>query len=311
MAGQDKIHEDEMLVLFKVEDTFDVFNPPGVNDWIPAFNVSGLNQDGTELESEAACGALGAKPKILVNKHFPPKFSFYLTGSGAAGTPPAWGGVMRACGYREDIFVGDRVEYSPISKDYESASMVGYVGDNKHPGKGLRGNISFSVSPSNYLVASVELMGTHIAASDDAGHAIPDCNSGTSALPIGPEHTTLSAFGLTDLDIYSLNIDSGRSPAYEEYISSRSTEIDNREMSGDIEFAAVPLTIKDWDQAFGETGVIDLVHGKTAGQIVQILLPKAAVGKHEYGAQNGYKSSKIPLNILPATVDDDIKIVVR
>lgn len=307
--AQKRISAKEMLLLVKKETTFNVFEAPGVLDWLPCYNID-LVTNSDEITNENDCGRLGSKPKDRVNIHYSLKFAFYLTGSGTPGVPPAYAGLLAACGYREDIFA-DRVEYTPISDDYQSASIIAFMSDNKFPGKGMRGNVSFEKNPKSYDIATVELLGTYIEADEEANHAVPDCSSQIKPVAIGPENTTLSLLGLTELDIYSLNINSGRSPEYMQYMTTTSTEIDTREMSGDIEIAALPISLKNWDESYGETGALTFVNGTVPGYIVEKQLPNVQVGNHSFGTQGDYKSSKIELNILPLVGDDDIKIVVR
>ena len=53
-------------------------------------------------------------------------FELALSGSGAAGTAPMWGRVLRACAFAEVITASSRVDYTPISTALESATMYYY-----------------------------------------------------------------------------------------------------------------------------------------------------------------------------------------
>ena len=61
---------------------------------------------------------------MLANQHVEITFEVELAGSGSAGTAPAWGPIIRACGFSETISASTSVTYAPVSSSFESCHYL-------------------------------------------------------------------------------------------------------------------------------------------------------------------------------------------
>ena len=63
-----------------------------------------------------------------------------LCGSGAAGTAPAWGKLMRMCGMAEVLTASTKADYAPVSAGQESGSFYHFLDGSRHRALGARGS---------------------------------------------------------------------------------------------------------------------------------------------------------------------------
>ena len=89
---------------------------------------------------------LGNSPQIPVANRTLVEFSVELAGSGALGTAPAYGTLLRACGMAEVITASTKVEYNPISAAFESATLYVAVDGVLHKLTGARGTVAIDMS---------------------------------------------------------------------------------------------------------------------------------------------------------------------
>ena len=74
------------------------------------------------------------------------------------GDAPAWGPLLRACGFAEVITAGVRVDYVPISTGFESATIYWYDDGVLHKGLGARGTASLKLSVGEKPVISCKFV---------------------------------------------------------------------------------------------------------------------------------------------------------
>ncbi len=98
-------------------------------------------------------------------------------GSGAAGTAPEIGPLLRACGMGETVVGATSVTYLPISTAHESVTIYYFEGGRKrHILTGCRGTVSVRVEAGGLMIFSFELVG-HVAGPSDQTLPSPTYNS--------------------------------------------------------------------------------------------------------------------------------------
>lgn len=86
------------VVLFKLETTYGVdASPAAATDAIETRNCSLTPLELTKVEQNVDTPMMGHQAELPVNAKVLLSFDVALTGSGAAGTAPAWSKLMRAC----------------------------------------------------------------------------------------------------------------------------------------------------------------------------------------------------------------------
>lgn len=84
-------------------------------------------------------GSLGRAPFIVGTRYSTLPFKTYLKGSGAAGTAPEQGKLLRICGLAQTINAGVSVVYTPRDTGYESATLPINLDGIEHKLGGARG----------------------------------------------------------------------------------------------------------------------------------------------------------------------------
>lgn len=127
-------------LLFKTEVTYGVDPVPtaGANG-VLATNITFAPMEGDEVDRNLEHAYYGASPKIPVGLYSTLTFDVELAPSGAAGTAPAWGPLMRACGVAETVTAATKVEYTPITDAPESAAIYFAIDTVRHVMLGCRG----------------------------------------------------------------------------------------------------------------------------------------------------------------------------
>jgi len=106
------------VLLAKIEVTEDTDPTPVGTD---AVLTTGLNVDiytGNTISRDFDRATLGASEVINTNPHNSLSFDVEMQASSTAGTAPAYGPVLRACGLSETISAGVSVTYAPVSSGF-------------------------------------------------------------------------------------------------------------------------------------------------------------------------------------------------
>jgi hypothetical protein len=111
------------LILAKIESTYATDSTPD-----GTFAILVRNLEITPLESETVSRDLirpylGASDQLLAQTRVSITFEVEMAGSGAAGTAPAYGPLLKACGLSETIVTSTSVTYAPVSSAFSSASI--------------------------------------------------------------------------------------------------------------------------------------------------------------------------------------------
>ena len=112
------------------------------------------------FDREAVRASLGTLQHIYGGSLGACRFDAEIKGSGAAGTAPEIGPLLRACGLGETIVGGTSVTYAPVSTALESVSIYAFeFGRVRHIFTGCRGNVSIRFRVGEACMASFELIG--------------------------------------------------------------------------------------------------------------------------------------------------------
>lgn len=88
------------------------------------------------------------------------RFSVELKGSGAAGTAPEYGPLLRACGLGQTISASTSVTYAPVSTGHESVTLYGFeFGRVRHIFIGCRGNATLRYTVGEPATIEFEFIG--------------------------------------------------------------------------------------------------------------------------------------------------------
>jgi hypothetical protein len=211
-------------------------------------------------------------------------------GSGTAGTAPAIGKLMKACGMGETLVAVTSATYAPISTAFPSVTIALYKDGLKKQIRGARGTFKFSTKVGEPMMVEFTFEGVYDGVSDVA---------------------ILTGTGIeTTIPVPFLNVASFTAVGYASKISHIAIDLGNKlEMRSDIAkaegFIACLITDRDpkgsmdpeeelvaTDDRYlkwkaGTSGTIVLPVGATAGNICTITAPKAMYTKLAEGDRGG------------------------
>ncbi|MGH7260868.1 MAG: hypothetical protein ACREI9_09325 [Nitrospiraceae bacterium] len=222
-------------------------------------------------------------------------FKVELKGSGAAGTAPALGKLLKACGFGETVVGGASVTYAPISISIPSLTMALYMGpDGAGNGKryqirGARGTCKYVGKDGDPGVFEFTFSGVHDGATDQA------LLTGTGLETVLPPALLTAAFTIAAFaaKVQGLSFDVGNRVAMRSDINKAegffSALITGRDMKGSVDPEEELATAHDfWTRwKAGTTGVLTWKHGATAGNICTFSAPVCQYVKGAIGDRDG------------------------
>lgn len=301
----------KLAILAGVETTYGTAAALTAANALVGTNVSFTPLEADEVSRDLYLPYLGNQGIILAGKHARLEFDIEIAGAGAAGTAPLYGAALRICGFSETIAASTDVTYSIVEDNVESGTIHFEMDGVRHVLLGARGNVQLTFAPKgipHYRFSITGLLGTitdaPLTQTSLAGWMTPlECSSA---------NTTMTLHGWASV-AENLTIDLGNNVVPRFLIGSESVIISDRRTTGQAVLEATTLAEINWFQrALDRTrGALAMVHGTSAGNIVEINAPAVEIGKISQGQTDGILNYQIPLSLCPVTGRDELEIVVR
>lgn len=307
----------KQVVLAKIETTYGTDSVPTVA--LNAILLTDLTI--TPLQSEYVDrdlirGFLGSSEQLPSAVRSQISFSVELAGSGAAGTAPKWGPLLRACGFAESINAGTSVQYDPISgPTFPSLTIYAFRDGMRHIMTGARGTVSFTLNNQERPVMQFTFTGLYTAPTDTAP-GTPVYTGFQTPRPFNNQNS--SGFALQSYSnalLSSISIDVGNDTPYRSFIGSggESILLTNRQVTAQITIESTSQAEKDyWTNVRNAVvGNFAIIHGTTAGNTVEITAPAAQVIEPQYGDIDGISTTQFGARLTPLNGNDEIRIISR
>lgn len=309
------------VILAKIESTYGTdASPTGSANAILVRNLDVTPLDAEIVSRDLVRPYFGNYDQLIAAQKVGVSFEVELQGSGTAGTAPAYGPLLRACGLSETISAGTKVEYSPVSASFESATIYVQVqqdttGDSPlHKITGCRGNVEFTLNAKSIPVARFTFTGLYNDVVDAS--AISATYTGfKTPLAVNEANTpTFSFFGYAAVaSSFSLNLNN--EVVYRNLINQQTVMLTDRKAAGSVVFDAPTIATKDFFSiAMGTTlGNMQIVHGTSAGSIVEFgATATVDIANPSYGEADGIVQLSIPYVLVPTSAgNDEFKLTVR
>ncbi|RCW77816.1 phage tail tube protein [Paracoccus lutimaris] len=301
----------KLAILCGVEATYATAAAITAANAVIGTNVSFTPLEAEEVNRDLYLPYLGNQGIILAGKHARLEFDVEVAGAGAAGTAPLYGDLLRICGFAETVTAGTDTTYTIVEDDVDSGTIHFEMDGVRHVLLGALGNMQLTFAPKgipHYRFILTGLLGTIT----DAALTQTSLAGWTTPLECSSANTTLSLHGWASV-AENLTIDLGNTVTPRFQIGSESVIISDRRTTGQAVVEATNLATINWFQrALARTrGALELVHGVTAGNIVEINGPAIEIGKISQGQTDGILNYQLPLSFCPATGRDELSIVVR
>lgn len=265
---------------------------------------------------------MGGSEQLTGSAYVDLQFTVELQSSGTAGVAPAWGPLVRSCGMTETISTAARVEYSPRSSGFESASMYYYDDGLLHKVVGVRGSWSLTATVSGRPVLQFQMLGLDAGVSAATSPSVTLTNwrtpsvvtdANTLDLVIGGTYTTGTVGGGTAYVSGGLEAALGASANFIPLVGGESVDITGREATGRL-----MLDLSAAQEATFSTAVkantlqsVGLTHGTAAGSTVVVWGTQAQFINWRKEEVQGRRMIGYDLRFVPASGDDELRLVAR
>lgn len=242
------------------------------------------------------------------------QFEVEASGAGAAGTAPKYGPLLRGCGLAQVVNAGVSVVYTPVSAGYESVTLYFNLDGVLHKFTGARGSVAFRGNNRQATKWAFHFMGLFQPVVDAAAPT-PDYTGYVKPLAFNKANTpTFTLHGVSGTVLRTLGIDLANQLSYRNLVNSESVQLLDRKPTGNLEIEATTVAVKDWWSAARDstTGALQLVHGATAGNIVQIDAPAVQVTAPTYSDFEGGAMMSSGLKFNPTSAgNDELTITIK
>jgi hypothetical protein len=134
-------------ILAKTEVTYGTDSvPTGAANAILVSNAS-FNLAYNNVERNFIRPFFGGSGQLAGTRFVECSFEVELANSGTAGTAPAWGPLLRACGMAEALLsTPSRVEYTPVSASFSSVTIYYHIDGVRRVALGCMGNVEIMLN---------------------------------------------------------------------------------------------------------------------------------------------------------------------
>lgn len=304
-----------MALLAKRETTYGVdAAPTGAANAIQALNVQITPLVMLREARQLAKTYLGNDQVIVGGFYGQMAFEVEAAGSGLAGTAPAYGPLHRACGFAEALSAGVSATYTPVSFGFDSVTLWGHIDGVVHKIVGCRGELGFRGNYRSATMWTYDFQGIFVPVADAA---LPTAVLTAFQKPLAfnkANSPTFTVHGTSGIILRNLGWAMNNQVAYRNLVNSEAVRITGRAPTHSLDMGAELMATKNWFNTTlqGTTGAIQLIHGTTAGNIIEMNMPAASIEEARYSDFEGdaYLNTSGKL-MAGASGNDEISIVVR
>lgn len=283
--------------------------PTGGANAILVRNCTVTPLDLTQEDRNIIRGFFGNFDSIPTLRKVKVSFECELAGSGTAGTAPAYGPLLQACGTTEALVAVTSATYLPNSLATAAKSVTVYYNVDGLQHKLLygRGNAKLNYKANAIPFISFEFIGLDGGATDVA-LPTPTYTAFQAPLAFNSTNTpTVTVLG-TAVALESLTLDMGnmvqqisRPGATDQILQT------DRKTVGSVMFEMTSVATKDWLTAAKTPtlGALNLVHGVGAGKILTLAAPNIQLTQPQFSDIAGIQMVQFGLKFNPSNAGND------
>ncbi|MCD0494823.1 hypothetical protein LQD23_21340 [Chromobacterium violaceum] len=286
--------------------------PTGAANAILVANPKVTPLDSDKAERNIVRPYFGNAESVVTGVRMKAEFEVELAGAGEPGAVPAWGVLLRGCGFAETVVKDVAVSYAPISTGHQSLTIYYNLDGVQHKLLGARGNVSFDLQNKQFPKMKFVFTGVHGGIVDAAAPALT-LTPFMTPMPFDAAnvaHFNLFAFAPA---VQSLTFDMANEVKHRSLPGGvERVLITGRKPSGSAQIESTTVAEKDWFEIArtGRRGMLNLEHGRVAGNII-LIEANISIGSADYGDSDNISMTTLPLALLPYDGDDEFKITIR
>ena len=301
------------ILLVKIEPTYGVDAvPTGAVNAVLARNVriTPLEQM-LEERGVVTPGYFGGQEQIVAGDYVKIEFEVEVAGSGAAGTAPAYGPLLRACALSETVTATVKTEYKTVSSGFEAATTYFYVDGKLCKLLGMRGTVTLRFNSKGIPVYAFAFTGLYTPVTDGA-NPTPTLTGFKAPLAVNRANTPTFTLHGYAAKVAAFEGGLNNEVVYRNLIGEESVQIVDRKPAGRVSIENVAIATKDfWSIArAGTKGALQLIHGTVAGAKVQLDAPAVQLMKPTVDEVDGIQMLGMDLLLLPSAGNDELTITV-
>jgi hypothetical protein len=255
----------------------------------------------------------GTSGQVAVAQHSECELEVELASSGTAGTAPAYGPLLQACGFSETVTAATDVVYAPITNAIKTVTLYYYLDGVLHKMRYCRGNVTFELNARSIPVMKFKFTGLYTAATDTVLPTDADYSDFIAPFAVNKVNTPSMTLHGISAAMQSLSIDMGNQIIYRNLIGSETVEMTDRKATGQTSIEMVPVATYAWHEAvrLGTLLPFSVVHGVGSGKIVQIDAPKVQLLNPQYADSDGIAMINLGLDLQPDSGNDEVIITIK
>lgn len=307
-------------ILAKIETAYGTdAAPTGAANAMLVSNVVPNPLNANNVDRDIIRAYLGASEQLVGTAFVELSFDVEIQSSGAAGTAPAFGPLLRACGMAETITATARVEYNPITDSMESVTIYYYDDGALHKLLGARGSMDIAMGVGERPVFRFKFIGQDGGITAAANPSLTLTGFKTPAVVTTANSgdvtfgCTYSAGALAGGTVYTskgLELSSGNAVEFIPLLGSEKVEITNRGFTGKVALdltAAQEVTFMANVKA-NATQSLGLQHGSAAGYTSIIYAPAVQLINPGKEDQNGLRLIGYDMRLVPSAGNDELQL---
>ena len=305
------------ILLAKIESVYNTDPVPVEGtDAILAKNMEIDPYEGPRVSRETERATLGHEEEYNVSPRVVVRFQVEIAGSGTNDTAPAWGTLVRACGFSQTINAATSVVYNLVSTGFESITIYWIVDGVRHAVTGAMGTVRFEFPREGLPFMQFEFTGWYVRPVA-ATATTPVVSAFQQPIPVKEGNTTFTVDGETPCT-ENIVYDVANELSIRDIINCRNVSIVDRAPAGAVTYEAVPPGTKDWwadwfeshTSAGAQTVVEQLVHGTAAGNIITIDAPKSQASTIGIGESDALVVNNVNRRFIPNLAAGDDELVI-
>ena len=237
-------------------------------------------------------------------------FDVEIKGSGAAGTAPELGVLLKGCGFGETVVAVTSVAYSPASSAHKSLTFYVYEDGLRYNITGARGTVTGSLQTAQVGKLTFNFTG-HYAGPTDVAIATPTYNSAVPPVVINAPFT-IDSFAAV---IAKIEFDMGLELAKPDNIAATDgygqIQLTGRAVTGSVDPEATLVAGYDWVTKWKSSAAYALTSGligATAGNRYTLTMPAVVYTELGAGDREGILTRELAFMATESAGDDELTL---
>lgn len=259
-------------------------------------------------------GAKGNYGALFAGEHRVFEFEVELAGSGAAGTAPKFSPLLLGSDTAETITAGVSAAYQPIAGDGDWLTLYGYLDGLLFMLTDARGTCSLAMNAEDIPVQKFTFFGKYSAVEDQTFPTGISFNGFQKPLTVGDTNTTTFTIDGLAVVLQSFSLDLANQVEWRDLVNDSGARSPDRKPTANAVFELTSVATKNWGEMvrLGTEMPLAIVHGTTAGNIVQIDAPKLQVNAEpSITNANGVAMLNCSFALMPNAGNDEVVLTFR